>query len=74
MKFTPGRKLHLLLESSSDPPIFLVDAEMGVDFDKNVYKEYTKQGSKVDYNVFPAMFVGEKMVLLHKGVIRPKDN
>jgi ferredoxin len=44
-----------------DPPMFL-DFEPGEDtFDRQVYKEYTQMGTKVNFLVWPALFLLETL-------------
>ena len=54
-----------------DPPMF-IDFEPGEDtFDRQVYKEYTQMGTKVNFLVWPALFLHEGGALISKGDLQP---
>jgi hypothetical protein len=56
-----------------DPPM-MVDfgPAQDEDVDKNVFRLYTKQGDKVAFVVWPAVFLHENGPLVQKGVLQPK--
>ncbi|MDP0588199.1 MAG: hypothetical protein QS748_02950 [Candidatus Endonucleobacter bathymodioli] len=55
----------------SPPMLFGEIPQAGNDFPKNVYREYTTNGSKVDYVVWPPLYLHEGGPLLNKGVAQP---
>lgn len=56
-----------------DPPIYLKPSEKrGSKFNKDFYKAYTRDGEKVDFFVWPALFLQENGLLLCKGFVQPK--
>lgn len=57
-----------------DPPVVIKsDENPGIDFDKSIYREYTKTGKKMDYIVWPPLFLHKDGPLLAKGVAQGKD-
>ncbi|XP_061183570.1 uncharacterized protein LOC133191854 [Saccostrea echinata] len=56
-----------------DPPMHLdFGPSANSEADKNVYRMYTKQGDKVDFVVWPAVFLHNQGPLVQKGVLQPK--
>ncbi|XP_060585554.1 uncharacterized protein LOC132741416 [Ruditapes philippinarum] len=53
-----------------DPPIFLCPPTEDEVFDKNLYKAYTKTGTKPQFFVWPALRLHEKGGVLIKGVVQ----
>lgn len=56
-----------------DPPMFL-DFGPNKDsvIDKNVFRLYTKSGEKVDFVVWPAVFLHQNGPIVQKGVLQPQ--
>lgn len=46
------------------------DIQKGENFNKDLYKEYTKSGTRVAYSVWPALYLHEGGPLLTKGVVQ----
>ncbi|XP_052722354.1 uncharacterized protein LOC128193129 isoform X1 [Crassostrea angulata] len=56
-----------------DPPMFLnFGPQKDSVIDKNVFRLYTKTGEKVDFLVWPAVFLHEDGPIVQKGVLQPK--
>jgi hypothetical protein len=53
-----------------DPPIFLCPPTEDVVFDKNLYKAYTKTGTKPQFFVWPALRLHKEGGILIKGVVQ----
>ncbi|XP_033742196.1 uncharacterized protein LOC117328768 [Pecten maximus] len=61
------------LMSVREPPMFLdFTCKNGSKFNKEVYSFYTKTGNKVNYLVWPPIYIYENGQLLHKGVVQPQ--
>ncbi|KAK3100045.1 hypothetical protein FSP39_013878 [Pinctada imbricata] len=59
--------------SIQEKPVMLVfDAEKGRSFRTDLYRLYTKSGTKCDFLVWPAMLLHDKGPILQKGVIQPE--
>ena len=60
---------------NQDPSVFLDNKypKPGDEFDRDAYRYHTKSGSKVDYLVLPAMYMGNEGYLLLQGVAQPKQ-
>ena len=56
-----------------DPPMYL-DFEPGGVFDRLAFKEFTKSGTRVDYLVWPALYLYKDGPLLSKGVVQAIGN
>jgi hypothetical protein len=56
-----------------DPPMYL-DFEPVDVFDRLAFKEFTKSGTKVDYLVWPALYLYKDGPLLSKGVVQAIGN
>lgn len=55
-----------------DHPIYMkLSKKRGSEFDTDLYRYYTRSGQKVDYIVWPALFLHENGPLLRKGVVQP---
>lgn len=55
-----------------DNPIYMKSSEKrGSEFDTDLYRYYTRSGQKVDYIVWPALFLHENGPLLCKGIAQP---
>ncbi|XP_056011830.1 RB1-inducible coiled-coil protein 1-like isoform X2 [Ostrea edulis] len=58
---------------AQDPPVCLKPSEKNdKKFDKEIYREFTSSGKKIDYVVWPALLLHEGGPLLNKGVAQPK--
>ncbi|KAL3879247.1 hypothetical protein ACJMK2_031552 [Sinanodonta woodiana] len=59
-----------LLMNIQEPPVELRGLELlsGADFDLSVFKPYTKSRNKIEYIVWPAMYLHQNGPLLRKGV------
>ncbi|XP_063424585.1 uncharacterized protein LOC134708181 [Mytilus trossulus] len=54
-----------------DPIMYLdEDITQGTSIDKNTYKEFVKSGNKVNYVVWPALFLHKDGPLLYKGIVQ----
>ena len=54
-----------------DPAMYLdEDISPGTVIDKNAYREFTKKGEKVEYVVWPALYLHKDGPLLYKGVVQ----
>ncbi|XP_053400033.1 uncharacterized protein LOC123557699 [Mercenaria mercenaria] len=51
----------------------MVDANKDVNFDKNMYKEYTSRGPLIKYVVWPALLLHEDGPMVSKGVAQGYD-
>ena len=52
-----------------DPPmVFDDEIPQGTPLEKEIYRPYTKSGSKILFSVWPAMFLQQGGALLVKGV------
>lgn len=63
------------LMAIQDPPVYM-DTNFSTtneQFDSNVFKQYTKSGSSIDFIVWPALYLCENGSLLIKGVAQGKD-
>ncbi|XP_061184511.1 reticulocyte-binding protein homolog 2a-like [Saccostrea echinata] len=59
--------------SIQDPPMMLdFGPAQDEEVDKNIFRMYTKQGDRVDFIVWPAVFLHENGPLVQKGVLQPK--
>ncbi|XP_062583077.1 uncharacterized protein LOC134244843 [Saccostrea cucullata] len=59
---------------AQDPPVYLkTSAKKDNKFDKEIYREFTSSGTKMDYVVWPAILLHEGGPLLKKGVAQPKS-
>ncbi|CAG2190202.1 unnamed protein product [Mytilus edulis] len=57
-----------------DPEMYIADnLRHGMKFDKDHYREYTKSGPKVDYSVWPALYLHKNGPLMIKGVAQACD-
>ncbi|XP_063416196.1 myosin-6-like [Mytilus trossulus] len=57
----------------SDPPLFLnFDVNSGENLNKNDYNVFTKSGSKIDYLVWPVLYLHKTGPMLAKGVAQGK--
>ena len=57
-----------------DPQMYIDgDLKPGIQFDKEVYKEYTRSGKRVAFIVWPALYLHKDGPLLTKGVAQPRD-
>ena len=55
-----------------DPPVILdFSAKRGDVFDDKVYRHFTKSGTRIDYMVWPVMYLHHNGPLLQKGVVQP---
>ncbi|XP_062580976.1 uncharacterized protein LOC134242845 [Saccostrea cucullata] len=58
---------------AQDPPVFLKTLDKKDNkFDKDLYREFTSSGKKMDHVVWPAILLHEGGPLLKKGVAQPK--
>ncbi|XP_056012096.1 uncharacterized protein LOC125681059 isoform X2 [Ostrea edulis] len=58
-----------------DPPMLLhFGPAQNEDFDKNVFRLYTKQGNRVDFIVWPALVLHVNGPIVQKGVLQPKPS
>lgn len=54
-----------------DPMMHLDDElESDSEFDKTIYKEFVKKGDRVQFVVWPALFLYKGGPLLYKGVVQ----
>lgn len=76
-----GAKCHFVEKCSQlcwmmaiqDPPMYLdFGPKKGSVIDKNVFRLYTKSGEKVDFLVWPAVFLHENGPIVQKGVLQPQ--
>lgn len=60
---------------TQDPAVVLDDKlpKAGDEFDRDVYRFHTKSGSKIEYVVWPALYLGKGGYLLLQGVAQPKQ-
>ncbi|XP_076071716.1 uncharacterized protein LOC143043183 [Mytilus galloprovincialis] len=57
-----------------DPEMYIADnLRPGMKFNKEHYREYTKSGPKVDYSVWPALYLHKNGPLMIKGVAQACD-
>ena len=58
---------------SVQSPTMFIDCDVipGSSFNSEVYTEYTKSGSKVDFMVWPVVYIERNGALLNKGVVQP---
>ena len=53
----------------TDPPLCLkFDVKNGENFDKNLYNAFTKNGSRIEYLVWPILFLHKSGPMMAKGV------
>ena len=61
------------LMAVQDPPVEIEPVpEAGTHFDQNVYRQYTKTGTKIAFVVWPALRLCKDGALLCKGVAEPE--
>lgn len=60
---------------NQDPAIFLDDKppKSGDEFDRDIYRFHTKSGSKIDFLVWPALYLANGEYLLLQGVAQAKQ-
>lgn len=55
-----------------DQPIYIkFSKKRGSKFDRNLFRCFSRSGQKVDYNVWPALFLHKNGPLICKGVVEP---
>ena len=53
----------------TDPPLCLkFDVKNGENLDKNLYNAFTKNGSRIEYLVWPSLFLHKSGPMMAKGV------
>lgn len=56
-----------------DPPMILQEGpKPGSTYDRNIFREYTSSGTKVEFTIWPALILNEGGPLLVKGVVSVK--
>ncbi|XP_069129542.1 uncharacterized protein [Argopecten irradians] len=61
------------LMAVKEPPMYLdFSCKPGSKVNKDVYSSYTKTGNKMDFLVWPPVYIYEKGHLLYKGVLQPQ--
>lgn len=56
-----------------DPPMILQEGpKPGSTYDRNIFREYTSSGTKVEFTIWPALMLNEGGPLLVKGVVSVK--
>ncbi|XP_076070172.1 uncharacterized protein LOC143041919 isoform X3 [Mytilus galloprovincialis] len=55
-----------------DPPM-VIDFKPGKNFDKQLWKEYTRSGTEVEYVVWPALYLYKGGPIMSKGVVQPTE-
>ena len=72
LKYT-GRSVELCwLMAIQDPPMLLnFGPAHNEDMDTNTFRAFTRTGKKVDFVVWPAVYLYKDGPLVHKGVLEP---
>ncbi|VDI68229.1 Hypothetical predicted protein [Mytilus galloprovincialis] len=53
-----------------DPPMILQEGpKPGSTYDRNIFREYTSSGTKVEFTIWPALMLNVGCPLLVKGVV-----